>query len=65
MTIEGLNTKNADVICKILKKLQLLVQSGDFIAESLVPYYRQILPVFNLLKNKRSKLNLMPSKHRG
>jgi len=26
--------------------------SGDMIGEALVPYYRQILPIFNLYKNK-------------
>ena len=36
-----------------MKKLQRLVLSGDMIGEALVPYYRQILPVFNLFKNKR------------
>lgn len=27
------------------------------IGEALVPYYRQILPVFNMFKNKRSTVN--------
>ena len=27
--------------------------SGDMIGEALVPYYRQILPVMNMFKNKR------------
>jgi hypothetical protein len=46
------------------------VLSGDMIGEALVPYYRQILPIFNLFKNnncnigdsiqynQRKKLNL-------
>ena len=36
--------------------LQKLVQSGEMIGESLVPYYRQILPIFNIYKNKNLKL---------
>ncbi|KAF5282464.1 hypothetical protein FQA39_LY17579 [Lamprigera yunnana] len=44
------NTKNKRVIMNTLKVLQHLVQAGDMIGESLVPYYRQILPVLNLYK---------------
>mmetsp|Transcript_71562 Transcript_71562/g.87771 ORF Transcript_71562/g.87771 Transcript_71562/m.87771 type:complete len:224 (+) Transcript_71562:226-897(+) len=44
----ALQTKNKKVICRMLKVIQLLVKSGDLIGEALVPYYRQILPVFNL-----------------
>jgi hypothetical protein len=45
-----LNTRNADILCTTLKVLQHLVLAGDLIGEALVPYYRQILPVFNLYK---------------
>ena len=44
----ALNTKHHKIICRMLKVIQLLVTSGDLIGEALVPYYRQILPVFNL-----------------
>ena len=37
---------------KTLRKLQFLVKQSDAIAESLVPYYRQILPVMNLLRHR-------------
>ena len=40
------------MLCRTLKKLQKLVQAGDTVAEGLVPYYRQILPVLNLLKHR-------------
>jgi len=40
-------------MCVTLKKLQKLVLSGEMIGEALVPYYRQILPTFNLFKGKR------------
>lgn len=36
--------------------MQKLVQSGDMIGEALVPYYRQILPILNIYKNKNAKL---------
>ena len=40
-------------MCIALKKIQKLVLAGDMIGEALVPYYRQILPIFNMFKNKR------------
>lgn len=52
---QGLETKHNDIMCKILRKLQKLVLCGEMIGEALVPYYRQILPAFNLFKNKNSK----------
>ena len=36
----------------VLKVLQQLVVSGEMIGEALVPYYRQILPVLNIFKNR-------------
>lgn len=47
----SLNTRDHEVICTTLKVLQQLVVSGEMIGEALVPYYRQILPIFNLFKN--------------
>jgi|UniRef100_A0A7S4FKM6 hypothetical protein len=46
----ALNTRDAEIIVCMLKVLQQLVVSGELIGEALVPYYRQILPVFNLFK---------------
>jgi hypothetical protein len=46
----ALNTRDKEVIGTMLKVLQKLVLSGEMIGEALVPYYRQILPVFNLFK---------------
>ena len=31
-----------------MQVIQTLVQSADLVGEALVPYYRQLLPVFNL-----------------
>uniref|UniRef100_A0A3Q1GMW0 PARK2 co-regulated n=1 Tax=Acanthochromis polyacanthus TaxID=80966 RepID=A0A3Q1GMW0_9TELE len=51
----ALNTRNNQVMCTTMKVLQHLVTSGDKVGETLVPYFRQILPVFNLFKNKNSE----------
>ncbi|KAI4471524.1 parkin coregulated protein park2 coregulated [Holotrichia oblita] len=48
----ALNTKNRQVMCATLKVIQHLVKSGDMIGEALVPYYRQVLPVLNMFKEK-------------
>lgn len=52
----ALNTRDPDIIGIMLKILQRLVLSGDMIGEALVPYYRQILPIFNIYKNKNINL---------
>lgn len=51
----ALNTRHPDIICATLRIIQQLVVSGDLIGEALVPYFRQILPVFNLFKNVHKK----------
>lgn len=48
----ALNTRKSIVMCTTLKVLQHLVVSADMVGEALVPYYRQILPVLNIFKNK-------------
>jgi len=48
----ALNTRDPAIISTMLKVLQTLVLSGEMIGEALVPYYRQILPVFNIFKSK-------------
>ncbi|KAI9095826.1 parkin co-regulated protein-domain-containing protein [Phlyctochytrium arcticum] len=53
---KALNTRNIHVITTTLKVLQHLVESADMVGEALVPYYRQILPVFNLFKNRNVNL---------
>jgi hypothetical protein len=66
----ALNTRDPDIIQITLKVIQKLVTSGEMIGEALVPYYRQLLPIFNLYKakninlgdkieyNQRKKINL-------
>ncbi|OLP76653.1 Parkin coregulated gene protein-like [Symbiodinium microadriaticum] len=50
MEMMALNTRDAEVINTTLKVLQALVLSGEMIGEALVPYYRQILPIFSIFK---------------
>ena len=49
---DALDTRNHMVVCTTLKVLQHLVVSGEMVGEALVPYYRQILPVPNIFKNR-------------
>merc|ERR1712039_811880 len=51
-----LNTRDPEIIATMLKVLQVLVLSGEMIGEALVPYYRQILPVFNIFKNRNANI---------
>lgn len=60
MTIKAaLNTRDGEIISITLKVLQKLVQCADTIGEALVPYYRQILPIFNIYKDKNINLGDM------
>jgi len=52
----ALNTRDPDVIQVTVKVLQKLVLSGEMIGEALVPYYRQILPIFNLYKTRNANI---------
>ncbi|KAK9297006.1 hypothetical protein QLX08_009109 [Tetragonisca angustula] len=53
---KALNTKMPEVICATLRAIQHLVRSADCVGEALVPYFRQILPVLNLLKDRNVNL---------
>jgi len=52
----ALNTRCPELMATMMKVIQTLVLSGEMIGEALVPYYRQILPVFNIYKSKNSNL---------
>jgi len=47
----ALNTRDVEVIVTTLKVLQALVMSAEMVGEALVPYYRQLLPIFNIFKS--------------
>eukprot|EP00775_Hariotina_reticulata_P008813 gene8813-8992_t len=52
----ALNTRDPAVIAVCLQLLQKLVLSGELVGQALVPYYRQILPIFNLYIAKNKNL---------
>jgi len=52
----ALNTRDPDIVQVTFKVIQKLVLSGEMVGEALVPYYRQLLPIFNLYKNKNQNL---------
>lgn len=62
----ALNTRDKEVMVRVIRILQKLVtcdvivnEQGEMsnkIGEALVPYYRQILPVFNVFKNRNINL---------
>lgn len=51
----ALNTKNVEVMCTTLRIIQQLVNASDLIGPGLVPFYRQLLPVFNAYKIRNSE----------
>mmetsp|Transcript_123029 Transcript_123029/g.353474 ORF Transcript_123029/g.353474 Transcript_123029/m.353474 type:complete len:309 (-) Transcript_123029:167-1093(-) len=53
---KALTTRNKVIMCTTIKLIQQLVKSGDMIGEALVPYYRQILPMFNMYKADNTNL---------
>jgi hypothetical protein len=53
---QALSSKHPEIVTSVLKVVQKLVVSGELIGEALVPYYRQILPVLNLFKNKNDNI---------
>mmetsp|Transcript_16843 Transcript_16843/g.50470 ORF Transcript_16843/g.50470 Transcript_16843/m.50470 type:complete len:310 (-) Transcript_16843:1059-1988(-) len=52
----ALNTRDHTVMCITMQLLQKLVLSADLVGEALVPYYRQVLPILNMYKNKNKNL---------
>uniref|UniRef100_A0A1B0CV06 Parkin coregulated gene protein homolog n=1 Tax=Lutzomyia longipalpis TaxID=7200 RepID=A0A1B0CV06_LUTLO len=48
----ALNTRNNETMCVTLKIIQQLVMSSDLVGPALVPFYRQLLPMFNAYKVK-------------
>merc|ERR1719162_1581774 len=52
----ALNTRDNEIMTTMMKVMQTLVTSGQMVGEALVPYYRQLLPVFNIFKNKNLNL---------
>lgn len=57
-SLDALNTRNLEVMCVTLKIIQQLVMSHELVGPALVPFYRQLLPMFNAYKDKNSKYNI-------
>lgn len=53
---DALNTQNVEVICVILDILQQMVKASDLIGPALIPFYRQLLPMFNTYKAYNGKV---------
>jgi hypothetical protein len=53
---EALATRDERVIVRTLRALQQLVAVGGGIGETLVPYYRQILPVLNIFVGRQTNM---------
>jgi hypothetical protein len=53
---EALNTRCHPVLKATLHALQQLIVCAPKVGEALVPYYRQLLPVLNIFKNKNGTL---------
>lgn len=51
-----LDSRKPEVLCSMLKVLQKLVTSAPMVGEALVPYYRQILPVFNIFHSRHTNI---------
>lgn len=47
---DALNTKNKEVMCVTLQIIQEMVKASDLVGPALVPFYRQLLPMFNAYK---------------
>jgi len=52
----ALNTRVEEIIATVIKVLIALVLSAEMVGEALVPYYRQILPIFNIFKNNNKNM---------
>jgi hypothetical protein len=52
----ALDTRVPAIICPLLKLIQQMILRNPAVGEALVPYYRQILPIFNLFRAKNLNL---------
>lgn len=52
---DALNSDNKDVIGVTLTMIQRMVKASDLIGPGLVPFYRQLLPMFNAYKTFEGK----------
>ena len=55
----ALATREPDIICSVLKILQQMLLQNPQIGQAFVPYFRSILPVFNLFRSKEKNVGDM------
>eukprot|EP00747_Dinoflagellata_sp_TGD_P194824 gnl/TRDRNA2_/TRDRNA2_62684_c0_seq1.p1 gnl/TRDRNA2_/TRDRNA2_62684_c0~~gnl/TRDRNA2_/TRDRNA2_62684_c0_seq1.p1 ORF type:complete len:324 (+),score=47.63 gnl/TRDRNA2_/TRDRNA2_62684_c0_seq1:92-1063(+) len=55
----AMNTKDNEIMCRTICAIQLLIRCDNRVGELLVPYYRQILPIFNLFRSNNQNLGDM------
>jgi len=48
----ALNTREPEITSHALKVIQSMILADEKVGECLVPYYRQLLPIFNLMRAK-------------
>ncbi|GMH62730.1 hypothetical protein TrLO_g15161 [Triparma laevis f. longispina] len=53
---KALSTRDTDIICSVLKILQQMMLQNPSIGPAFVPYFRSILPVFNLYFSNANNL---------
>lgn len=52
----ALGTREPDIICSVLKILQQMLLQNPAIGQAFVPYFRSILPVFNLFRSREKNM---------
>jgi Parkin co-regulated protein len=52
----ALNTRNPDVVQAVLAVIRHLLRADRCVGQALVPYYRQLLFVFNLFGGQKTEL---------
>ena len=52
----ALGTREPDIICSVLKILQQMLLQNPSIGQAFVPYFRSILPVFNLFRSREKNM---------
>ncbi|XP_037030235.1 parkin coregulated gene protein homolog [Bradysia coprophila] len=65
----ALNTRDPDIVVATLQAIQELITTSPAVGQALVPYYRQILPIFNLMRevnvNIGDKIDFNRTGHAG
>eukprot|EP00750_Incisomonas_marina_P001303 INCI11096.1.p1 GENE.INCI11096.1~~INCI11096.1.p1 ORF type:complete len:333 (-),score=59.55 INCI11096.1:91-984(-) len=52
----ALNTRDPEIMTRVMHVLQKLLDADELIGQALVPYYRQLLPVMNIFRAQNKNL---------